>query len=51
MHRPKLIQSIKLIDEDENLDHISCFTSDRIWVSDKGKLLMVNLKGKTLYNR
>lgn len=51
MHRPKLIQSIKLIDEDENLDHISCFTSDRIWVSDTGKLLMVNLKGKTLYHR
>lgn len=38
-----------MIDEDENFDYILCFILDCIWVSDIGKLLMVNLKGKILY--
>lgn len=47
----KFIQSLKVIDIHVYVDHISCFTSDRIWISDTSELIMVNTKGETLHHR
>lgn len=50
MSPPKFLQSLKVINVSD-LYHISCGTSDRIWVGSTRKLILVNTKGKILHHR
>lgn len=50
MSPPKFLQSLKVI-HISDFYHISCGTSDRIWVGSTRKLILVNTKGKILHHR
>lgn len=49
MSSPKLLQSVRVAHM--CCDHIACVTSDRIWASDRDKLLLINTNGETLHYR
>lgn len=46
---PELHQTFTVTDVD-HCDHISCLTSDQIWISDKNNLLFTNKTGVTLHH-
>lgn len=50
MSPPKFLQSLK-VTHIVDFYHISCGTSDRIWVSSEHELILVNTKGKILHHR
>lgn len=50
MSPPKFLQSLK-VTHIVYIYHISCGTSDRIWVSIEHELILVNTKGKILHHR
>lgn len=49
MSSPKLLQSVRVAHM--CFYHIACVTSDRIWASDRDKLLLINTNGETLHYR
>lgn len=49
MSTPKLLQSVRVAHV--CFYHIACVTSDRIWASDRDKLLLINTNGETLHYR
>lgn len=50
MSPPKFLQSLK-VTHIVDFYHISCGTSDRIWVSNKHELILVNTNGKIRHHR
>lgn len=50
MSPPKFLQSLK-VTHIVDIYHISCGTSDRIWVSNKHELILVNTNGKIRHHR
>lgn len=45
----ELHQSLSVKDA-RHCDHISCVTSDRVWISYRDHLMLINTKGDTLYS-